>query len=31
MIHGFAGMGKVLGTAHRAIALIGAALRQALG
>jgi acetyl esterase len=30
MIHGFAGMGKVLGTAHRAIALIGGALRQAL-
>ena len=31
MIHGFAAMGKVLGTAHRAVALIGGALRQALG
>jgi acetyl esterase len=31
MIHGFAAMGKVLGTAHRAVALIGGTLRQALG
>ena len=31
MIHGFAAMGKVLGTAHRAVALIGGALRQTLG
>ena len=31
MVHGFAAMGKVLGTAHRAVALIGGALRQALG
>jgi acetyl esterase len=31
MIHGFAGMGKVLATAHRAVALIGGALRQAFG
>jgi acetyl esterase len=30
MIHGFAGMGKVLGSAHRAVTLIGDALRQAL-
>ena len=29
MIHGFAGMGKVLSSALRAVALIGATVRQA--
>ena len=29
MIHGFAGMGKVLSSAHRAVTLIGSSLRQA--
>jgi acetyl esterase/lipase len=30
MVHGFAGMGKLIDTAHRAVSLIGDSLRQAL-